>query len=172
MKITIIASGSRGDVQPYVALGKGLKDSGHTIRTLSTDDFHVLVTDSGLDFVTTGGSSQAVAQELQGLVEQGKTLKVFSQMKLASQKQAIQAAEKGLVACQGSDLILGGLSGLFSGQANGHSLFARLFSPLYSDKRFPQPLDTTSANIIDAMVKQAIIPDCSTNYVAIVPFSR
>ncbi len=122
MQITIIAGGSRGDVQPYVALGKGLKEAGHTVRVLSSNDFHDLVTDYGLDFFTTGGSSQVVAQKLQGLSEQGKTLEVFSQMKEASQRQAVQAAEKGLVACQGSDLILGGLSGLFSGQALSEKL--------------------------------------------------
>ncbi len=122
MQITIIAGGSRGDVQPYIALGRGLKEAGHMVRVLSSDDFHDLVTDYGLDFFTTGGSSQTVAQNLQGLSEQGKTLEVFSQMRRASQKQAVQAAEKGLVACQGSDLILGGLSGLFSGQALSEKL--------------------------------------------------
>ncbi len=122
MQITIIAGGSRGDVQPYVALGRGLKQAGHTVRILSSNDFHDLVTDYGLDFFTTGGSSQVVAQKLQGLSEQGKTLEVFSQMREASQRQAVQAAEKGLVACQGSDLILGGLSGLFSGQALSEKL--------------------------------------------------
>jgi sterol 3beta-glucosyltransferase len=122
MQITLIAGGSRGDVQPYVALGKGLKEAGHTVRVLSPDDFHDLVTDYGLDFFSTGGSSQAMAQNIQLLTEQGKTLKIFSQMRIASQKQAVQAADKGLIACQGSDLILGGLSGLFSGQALSEKL--------------------------------------------------
>jgi sterol 3beta-glucosyltransferase len=122
MQIAIIAGGSRGDVQPYVALGKGLKEAGHTIRILSSDDFRDLVTDYGLDFFTTGGSAQAVAQNLQVLVERGKTLEIFSQMRRASQRQAVQAAEKGLIACQGSDLILGGLSGLFNGQALSEKL--------------------------------------------------
>ncbi len=122
MQITIIAGGSRGDVQPYVALGKGLKEAGHTVRILSSDDFHDLVTDYDLDFFTTGGSSQAVAQSMQALLEQGGMLKILSQMSLASQKQAVQTAEKGLVACQGSDLILGGLSGIFSGVALSEKL--------------------------------------------------
>ncbi len=122
MQITIIAGGSRGDVQPYVALGTGLKEAGHTVRVLSSDDFHELVTDNGLDFFTTGGSSQAVARDLQELSEQGKTLKILSEMRRASEKQAVHAAEKGLVACEGSDLILGGLSGLFSGQALSEKL--------------------------------------------------
>ena len=122
MQVTIIAGGSRGDVQPYVALGKGLKEAGHTVRILSSDDFHDLITDYGLDFFTTGGSAQAVAQNLQALLEQGKTLEVFSQTRRASERQAVQAAEKGLIACQGSDLILGGLSGLFSGLALSENL--------------------------------------------------
>jgi UDP:flavonoid glycosyltransferase YjiC (YdhE family) len=144
MQITIIAGGSRGDVQPYVALGRGLKEAGHTVRVLSSDDFHDLVTDYGLDFFTTGGSSQAVAQKLQGLSEQGKTLEVFSKMREASQRQAVQAAEKGLVACQGSDLILGGLSGLFSGQALseklGIPLLLAYLVPFTPTSAFPSPL--------------------------------
>lgn len=122
MQITIIAGGSRGDVQPYVALGKGLKEAGHTVRVLSTDDFRDFVTDHELEFFSTGGNAQVVAQKLQGLIEQGKTLEIFSQMRHASEKQAVQTAEMGLVACQGSDLILGGLSGLFSGQALSEKL--------------------------------------------------
>ena len=122
MQITIIAGGSRGDVQPYVALGRGLKEAGHSVRILSSDDFHGLVTDYGLDFFTTGGNSQIVAQNLQALTEQGKTLEILTHMKHASEKLAIQAAENGLLACQGSELILGGLSGLFSGQALSEKL--------------------------------------------------
>lgn len=130
MQITIIAGGSRGDVQPYVALGKGLKEAGHTVRILSTDDFHNLVTDYGLDFFTTGGSSEVVARRMQALVEQGKMLKILSQMRDASQKQAVQAAEAGLIACEGSELILGGLGGLFSGLALSEKL-AIPFLPAY-----------------------------------------
>ena len=32
MHITILALGSRGDVMPYVTLGKGLKAVGHQVR--------------------------------------------------------------------------------------------------------------------------------------------
>jgi sterol 3beta-glucosyltransferase len=122
MQITIIAGGSRGDVQPYVALGKGLQVAGHTVRILSTDDFQTLVTDNELDFFTTGGSAEAVAREMQTRLEEGNMLKILSDMRRASEKQAVQSAEKGLVACQGSDLILGGLSGLSSGQALSEKL--------------------------------------------------
>src|SRR5579883_1161510 len=122
MQITIIAGGSRGDVQPYVALGKGLKEAGHTVRMLSSDDFHDLATDYGLDFFTTGGSAQAVAQDMRERLGRGNTLRSLSEMREVSQLQAIRSAERGLIACQGSDLILGGLSGLFSGQALSENL--------------------------------------------------
>lgn len=50
MNITIIAPGSRGDVQPYVALGKGLQEAGHSVCVLTSQNFQTLVTDYGLDF--------------------------------------------------------------------------------------------------------------------------
>ncbi|MBA2682007.1 MAG: glycosyltransferase family 1 protein [Ktedonobacteraceae bacterium] len=122
MQITIIAGGSRGDVQPYVALGKGLKDAEHRVRILTSDDFQSLVADYGLDFFSTGGSAEAFARGMRGHSGQGNTLKTFAKMRQASQQQAIQAAERGLVACQGSDLILGGLSGLSIGVALAEKL--------------------------------------------------
>jgi UDP:flavonoid glycosyltransferase YjiC (YdhE family) len=48
--ITIIASSTRGEVQPYVALGKGLKDAGYSVRLLASENFATLATDAGLDF--------------------------------------------------------------------------------------------------------------------------
>ncbi len=122
MQITIIAGGSREDVQPYVALGQGLQEAGHRVHLLTSDDFETLVTDHGLAFFTTGGSAETVAREMQTLSEQGNMLKILSEMRHASEKQAVQAASKGLTACQGSDLILGRLSGLFSGQALSEKL--------------------------------------------------
>ena len=43
MRIVIIASGSRGDVEPYVALGKGLQAAGHVVRLVTHRDFESLV---------------------------------------------------------------------------------------------------------------------------------
>jgi hypothetical protein len=39
MRIAIIAPGSRGDVQPYIALGKGLAKAGHGVRLVPPQDF-------------------------------------------------------------------------------------------------------------------------------------
>jgi len=122
MIVTIIASGSRGDVQPYVALGKGLKEAGHTVRILATRDFQDLVTGFGLEFVDMGGSMETVAQSMQALLEQGNMLKILASMGQTAQQLASQAAVSGLAACQGSDRIIGGLGGLFVGLALSEKL--------------------------------------------------
>lgn len=49
MKITINAFGSRGDVQPYVALGKGLHAAGYQVVITTHKIFKELVLNNGLD---------------------------------------------------------------------------------------------------------------------------
>jgi sterol 3beta-glucosyltransferase len=50
MHITVLAAGTRGDVQPYVALGAGLQRAGHQVRVPAPELFRRLITESGLDF--------------------------------------------------------------------------------------------------------------------------
>ncbi len=50
MRILIITFGSRGDVQPYVALGKGLQAAGHTVTLCTASTFETFVTDNGLQY--------------------------------------------------------------------------------------------------------------------------
>jgi len=122
MVITLIASGSRGDVQPYVALGHGLRRAGHTVRVLAPQDFRELISAYGLEFYDAGGSTAQVAQSMQDLIEQGQILKVFARMGEAAERFANLAAAKGLEACQGSDRIVAGLGGLFAGSALSEKL--------------------------------------------------
>jgi sterol 3beta-glucosyltransferase len=50
MKIFIVTAGSRGDVQPYVALGKGLKRAGHTVTVCTCSSFESFIREHGLDY--------------------------------------------------------------------------------------------------------------------------
>ncbi len=50
MRITIFASGSRGDVQPMVALGLGLDRAGHEVTIAAPRNFRSLVEERGLAF--------------------------------------------------------------------------------------------------------------------------
>ncbi|WP_329046998.1 glycosyltransferase [Amycolatopsis sp. NBC_01488] len=48
--VVVIAPGSRGDVQPCVALGRGLAAGGDRVRVLAASAFEALVTSNGLGF--------------------------------------------------------------------------------------------------------------------------
>jgi sterol 3beta-glucosyltransferase len=48
--ITILAVGSRGDVQPFLALGLGLQAAGHDVRLATHAAFESFVRDHGLEF--------------------------------------------------------------------------------------------------------------------------
>ena len=56
MNVVIQVVGSRGDVQPFVALGKVLKDTyGHRVRLATHPVFHKFVEENGLEFFSIGG---------------------------------------------------------------------------------------------------------------------
>ncbi len=48
MRISILVFGTRGEVQPLVALGLGLQAAGHTVRVVTQDTFHEFVASRGL----------------------------------------------------------------------------------------------------------------------------
>ena len=52
MRITFLAIGTRGDVQPCIALGLGLQRAGHAVRVATHATYETLVTAYGLDFQT------------------------------------------------------------------------------------------------------------------------
>lgn len=60
MHITILALGSRGDIQPYAALGKGLQAVGHQVRFITFENFTELIAENDLDFHPIQGNAQAL----------------------------------------------------------------------------------------------------------------
>lgn len=50
MKILLLTIGSRGDVQPYIALGKGLKAAGHVVTVATCFRFQGFVEEHGLNY--------------------------------------------------------------------------------------------------------------------------
>ena len=60
MRVLLVAAGSRGDVQPFVALGVGLRRAGHEVTVCSTGDFGSLVGEHELAFIGSKLSATAV----------------------------------------------------------------------------------------------------------------
>lgn len=50
MRVAIVTAGSRGDVEPYAALGAGLRAAGHDVRVVTFAHFEPFVRARGLDF--------------------------------------------------------------------------------------------------------------------------
>lgn len=51
MRITIVASGTRGDVQPVLAFSLGLRQAGHSVRIVAGSNFEAWIRSYGFDFV-------------------------------------------------------------------------------------------------------------------------
>jgi UDP:flavonoid glycosyltransferase YjiC (YdhE family) len=124
MKIMIIAPGSRGDVQPYIALGKGLKNAGHAIRFVSHQNFEKLVTSYGLEFWSVDSDIQGIVEtdSMREQIEKGNFLSMMAKMAKEAQRESVIFAEGGAAAAQGMDLILAGMGGLYIGLAIAEKL--------------------------------------------------
>jgi len=62
MNITFIAFGTRGDVQPAIALSHGLQANGHRVRLLASANFKTWIESHGLEAATAAIDVQAVMQ--------------------------------------------------------------------------------------------------------------
>lgn len=66
LQITILTVGSRGDLQPYCALGIGLKRAGHKVKVAAHENFESFVRKFDLEFAPIAGNIQEFLQSKQG----------------------------------------------------------------------------------------------------------
>lgn len=146
MRIALIALGTRGDVQPYIALGKGLAIAGHIVRLLTHQNFEKLVTSQGVDFWPVKGDVQDVmgTPEMQDLLEKGNFLAINARAAKEAEHAALDWARDGMAGCAGMDLILVGLGGFFIALAVAEKLDIPLMQaylvPFVPTRAFPSVL--------------------------------
>ncbi|XP_021763420.1 sterol 3-beta-glucosyltransferase UGT80A2-like isoform X2 [Chenopodium quinoa] len=61
LQIVMLIVGTRGDVQPFIAIGKKLQDYGHRVRLATHANFKDFVLTSGLEFFPLGGDPKVLA---------------------------------------------------------------------------------------------------------------
>ncbi|KAL9384542.1 hypothetical protein Peur_021552 [Populus x canadensis] len=61
LQIVILIVGTRGDVQPFIAIGKRLQDYGHRVRLATHSNFREFVLTAGLEFYPLGGDPKVLA---------------------------------------------------------------------------------------------------------------
>ncbi|XP_038715487.1 sterol 3-beta-glucosyltransferase UGT80A2-like [Tripterygium wilfordii] len=62
LQIVMLIVGTRGDVQPFVAIGKRLQDYGHRVRLATHSNFKEFVLTAGLEFYPLGGDPKILAE--------------------------------------------------------------------------------------------------------------
>ncbi|KAK8698275.1 hypothetical protein V6N13_114400 [Hibiscus sabdariffa] len=61
LQIVMLIVGTRGDVQPFVAIGKRLQADGHRVRLATHSNFKDFVLNAGLEFFPLGGDPKVLA---------------------------------------------------------------------------------------------------------------
>jgi sterol 3beta-glucosyltransferase len=64
MRVTLVTGGSRGDLQPYVALGEGLRLAGHGVTIATYGPYEAFVRSRGLEFAPLSGDPQGLMDHL------------------------------------------------------------------------------------------------------------
>lgn len=108
-RITIIASGTRGDVQPAIALGKTLQTAGYRVRLLASRGFRDWVEGHGLEAAPAQVDIQAVMASEGGRewVERGHNPLVQQRvMRKLIDKFGAQLIREAWAACQDADAVI------------------------------------------------------------------
>jgi sterol 3beta-glucosyltransferase len=138
LRITCLTIGSRGDVQPYIALCKGLLAEGHKPRIATHTEFEPWVRKHGIDFAPVDGDP---AELMKICVENG--MFTFSFLKEASAKfrgwidELLTSAWK---ACQDSDLLIespSAMAGIHIAEALGIPYFRAFGMPWTRTRAYP-----------------------------------
>jgi len=138
VKICILTIGTRGDVQPYIALGLGLKAAGHEVTISTLDEFKPLVLQYDLLHDSLRGDFLKAAQSAVGQ-KGGNPLRLIRQyVEMAKETLADEwvSAQKAKVLIYNPAAI----GGFHVAEKLNAPTFAAFPAPLYSPTReFPSP---------------------------------
>uniref|UniRef100_A0ACD5XC39 Uncharacterized protein n=1 Tax=Avena sativa TaxID=4498 RepID=A0ACD5XC39_AVESA len=150
LKIVMLVVGTRGDVQPFIALAKRLQEFGHHVRLASHANFRTFVKSAGVDFYPLGGDPRIMAQYM---VKNKGFLMVAPNEISVQRKQAKEIIFSLLPACTEPDLDTGkpfraqaiianppALGHLHIAEALGVPLHIFFTFPWTPTNEFPHPL--------------------------------
>ena len=144
--MTVLTAGSRGDVQPYVALACGLRRAGHEVVLATHAPFGEFVRAHGLTFFPTAGDPQAFLAGTAGigLTRSGENFLAYL-ARMADFARPLWHAllEDWVQACQGAEAIVISplaIAGLDIAEALGVPVFLAPLLPLSPTREAPMYL--------------------------------
>lgn len=114
MRIAIVCNDTRGGVQPYVALGLGLAQAGHEVRMVAPANHISLFDGTSLAVFPLSGPPSEEVNAAARIAEKG-TLATMAFMAKEMPNMIFTATKETLDACEGVDLITGGVGGMVTG---------------------------------------------------------
>ncbi|CAL5417608.1 unnamed protein product [Camellia sinensis] len=104
LKIAIIVVGTRGDVQPFLAVARRLQEFGHHVRLATHVNFSTFVKSAGIDFYPLGGDPRVLA----GFMARNKGLIPSAPGEISIQRKQLKAIIESLLpACTEPDVDTG-----------------------------------------------------------------
>ncbi len=144
MRIGIIALGSRGDVQPYVALGKGLKQAGFEVCLLTHEVFEELVRGEHLEFFALGGDPRTLVNRVMNETHAGNRpneVTIMSKLLPLLKPLRYEILERCWQHCQDVDALVLNVLGIVVGvpiaQKRGIPAFPAYLQPMTPTREFP-----------------------------------
>ncbi len=131
MKITILTYGSRGDVQPFLALALGLQKNGHIVKLAAPQRFDKFVTSHGVTSIPLPGDPEEISRLINDAGV--NPARVVAAMWKYIFSIAPGVSRMAFSACEGTDLIVH--SFLFT--VGGHSWAREHHIPDVSVQTFP-----------------------------------
>lgn len=146
MKITILVYGSLGDVQPYVALGAGLKRAGHDVQVAADPFYESLIRRHGVAFVPVSGNPAEVLESEAGQLvmdDEAGMMKRMSAYRAFNREMAQHIAknlEESWAACRDAEVFIYSFlafGGYHIAEKLGVPAFAVAISPFTHTRTMP-----------------------------------
>ena len=108
MKITLIAYGTRGDVQPMLSLAWVLRERGHEVRLLAPENFADWILRTRVPFAPLPGDAQALlsAEPAQRMLARGDIGSFFQWLAVEEQPYRVAMRQVVIDACEDADAIV------------------------------------------------------------------
>lgn len=116
MRVAVVSLDTRGGVQPYMALALGLQRAGHEVRFIAASGYGPMLRGRGLTHHALTGNVEDTLRGSAGVTEKG-TLASMRFVQQETPRRVVQWAREALEACEGVDVITGGVGGMIAGLA-------------------------------------------------------
>lgn len=143
MHVTVVTVGSRGDLQPYVALGRGLQAAGYTVRIATHPPYEEVVRAHGLEFAPLAGDPRQILGSDAGrawVESGGNPLRFVRRLGRIVQGAVEEMTADAVHACRGTGAILYSTFGFvatYVGRKLDVPAFAAPLQPLNRTRAFP-----------------------------------